>query len=88
MKDRSPGSSSDIMSEVKKATKAAYPWRTDERALMDTRMVEFSDPNLSKDARHILLREILTEMKELYDPPLSLLEWKLKKIVSVPPHGY
>lgn len=62
--------------------KAPYPWRDDEKALMDARITEFSDPDLSKDARHIVLREVLTEMKELYDPPLSLPEWNLKKIVS------
>lgn len=59
----------------------SYEFTTEEKAFMDARIVEFSDPACSKEARLIIVREVLTAMKTLYDPPLSDPEWNLKKIV-------
>lgn len=60
-----------------------YDFTAEEDAFMDARMAEFSDPDCSKDARLTIVREVLTAMKEIYEPPLSDSEWKLKKIVSL-----
>lgn len=54
----------------------------EEDGFIDARMAEFSDPACSKEARLVIVREVLTAMRDLYDPPLSEAEWKLKKIVS------